>query len=97
MLRRIPIAADLGELQSEARKWALVFVGIGVLVLVFSVVQSYSFNYMGQKLARRVRVLMMAALLRQVGMPLFVAYPICCSTINHDIRMAFAHKARAQE
>ncbi len=29
--------------------------------------QSYSFNYMGQKLGRRVRVLMFAALLRQVG------------------------------
>lgn len=29
--------------------------------------QSYSFNYMGQKLAWRVRLLMMRALLRQVG------------------------------
>lgn len=31
--------------------------------------QSYSFNYMGQKLARRVRLLTIAALLRQAGRP----------------------------
>ncbi len=34
--------------------------------------QSYSFNYMGQKLALRVRLLMMRALLRQVGQLLVV-------------------------
>jgi ABC-type multidrug transport system fused ATPase/permease subunit len=52
--------------ESSATKWALIFVAIGVGMLAASVVSSFSFNYMGQKLARRVRVLMMTALLRQV-------------------------------
>ena len=41
--------------------------GIGLGALVMAMMQSYSFNYMGQKLALRVRLLMFAALLRQVG------------------------------
>ena len=52
--------------ESSATKWALIFVAIGVGMLAASVVSSFSFNYMGQKLACRVRVLMMTALLRQV-------------------------------
>jgi hypothetical protein len=36
------------------------------VLLLLAPLQSYSFNYMGQKLAQRVRVLMLGALLRQV-------------------------------
>ncbi len=42
------------------------FVAIGVGALIFSMLQSYSFNYMGQKLALRVRLLMFGAFMRQV-------------------------------
>lgn len=53
------------EVSAGARKWSLVFVGIGVGAIISALFQSYSFNYMGQKLAQRVRVLMLGALLRQ--------------------------------
>ena len=39
--------------------------GIGFAALLACIVQTWCFNYMGQRLARRVRVLMMRALLRQ--------------------------------
>ncbi|EFN58606.1 hypothetical protein CHLNCDRAFT_34209 [Chlorella variabilis] len=53
------------DISSGAQKWSLVFVAIGVGAIVAAMFQSYSFNYMGQKLALRVRVLMFRALLRQ--------------------------------
>ena len=53
------------QVESGARKWSLIFVGIGFGALIAAVAQSYSFNFMGQRLGRRVRVLMMKALLRQ--------------------------------
>jgi len=39
--------------------------GVGFAALFAAMMQSYFFNFMGQRLAARVRVLMMAALLRQ--------------------------------
>jgi len=53
------------QVESGARKWSLVFTGIGFAAFFASVLQTYCFNFMGQKLGRRVRVMMMQALLRQ--------------------------------
>ena len=53
------------ELVNQAQKWSLVFVAIGFGALVSALIQNYSFNYMGQRLGRRIRVLTMKALLRQ--------------------------------
>lgn len=39
--------------------------GIGFGAFFAAILQAYSFNYMGQKLAKRIRVLMMTALMRQ--------------------------------
>ena len=50
---------------SNTRKWSLVFMGMGFAALVGAFIQSYSFNFMGQRLAQRVRVMMMEALLKQ--------------------------------
>lgn len=67
VLHAVCCRADIEDLKSGARKWCLVFVGIGCGALCFGMLQSYSFNFMGQKLAHRVRIMMMRALLRQVG------------------------------
>ena len=53
------------ELVNQAQKWSLVFVAIGFGALLSAIIQNYSFNYMGQRLGRRIRVLTMEALLRQ--------------------------------
>jgi ATP-binding cassette subfamily B (MDR/TAP) protein 1 len=53
------------EVESGAQKWSLVFTGIGFFAFFACILQTYCFNFMGQKLGRRVRVLMMQALLRQ--------------------------------
>jgi ATP-binding cassette subfamily B (MDR/TAP) protein 1 len=58
-------ALEPSKLQSEASKYAGVFVAIGFGALLSAIIQNYSFNYMGQRLGRRVRVLTMQALLRQ--------------------------------
>eukprot|EP00889_Picochlorum_renovo_P000111 jgi/Picre1/27141/NNA_000110.t1 len=50
---------------SNTRKWSLVFMGMGFAALVGAFIQSYSFNFMGQRLAQRVRVMMLEALLKQ--------------------------------
>ncbi|KFM27090.1 ABC transporter B family member 4 [Auxenochlorella protothecoides] len=56
---------DPEELKAGTRKWCLVFLGIGLGAMLFSIIQSYAFGLMGQRLGKRVRVLMMTALLRQ--------------------------------
>ena len=53
------------EISSGVQTWSLVFMGIGFASFFAAMLQSFSFNYMGQKLGTRVRVLMMRALLRQ--------------------------------
>ena len=57
--------AEKDYITSNTQKWSLVYMGMGFAALFGAIIQSYSFNYMGQRLAQRVRVLMMAALLRQ--------------------------------
>lgn len=52
-------------IEAGARKWALVFVGIGFAAFFFSILQAYCFTTMGQKLARRVRYRMMESMLKQ--------------------------------
>jgi ATP-binding cassette subfamily B (MDR/TAP) protein 1 len=56
---------DASKIKSEAQKWSLVFMGIGFGAFFSAILQSYSFNYMGQKLGRRIRIMMMGALMRQ--------------------------------
>ena len=53
------------QIASGVRTWSLVLMGVGFLSFVSAWIQSASFHYMGQKLARRVRVMVMAALLKQ--------------------------------
>lgn len=53
------------EITSGAQKWSFAFMGVGFGSLFAAWLQSASFQYMGQKLCRRVRILMMQALLRQ--------------------------------
>ena len=56
---------DMDELRAGTRKWCLVFLGIGLGAMFFSVLQAYFFGLVGHRLGRRVRLLMMTALLRQ--------------------------------
>jgi len=53
------------EITSGVHKWSLVFMGLGLGTLVAAMAQSFCFNFMGQRLGARVRVLMLRALLRQ--------------------------------
>jgi ATP-binding cassette, subfamily B (MDR/TAP), member 1 len=57
--------AALDQVEDKARKWSLLFMAIGFGALAACIVQSFCFNFMGQRLGKRVRVLMMGALLRQ--------------------------------
>lgn len=57
----LPVA----EIPSQAAKWALAFVAIGVGTFIVSLLQTGCFAHMGAKLARRVRMLSLTALLRQ--------------------------------
>lgn len=50
---------------SGARTWSLVFFGVGCAALICGILQGYSFGVMGQKLARRLRIMLLAAVLRQ--------------------------------
>jgi len=54
------------EIPSQAAKWAGIFVAIGVGTLLASLVQQGCFSLMGAKLARRVRMLTLQSLMRQV-------------------------------
>ncbi|KAI8112886.1 hypothetical protein M9434_004206 [Picochlorum sp. BPE23] len=56
---------DSTELVNQAQKWSLVFMAIGFGALFSAIIQNYSFNYMGQRLGRRIRVLTLTALLKQ--------------------------------
>lgn len=62
-------AAQVEEIPAQAAKWAGVFVAIGVGSLLASLVQQGCFSLMGAKLARRVRMLSLIALMRQVALP----------------------------
>ncbi len=60
--------------------WAGIFVVIGVSTFLASFVQSSTFALMGARLARRVRMLTLTSLMRQVGF--LTALPTACS-ISH--------------
>ena len=47
------------------RKWSLIFVGIGLGCIILGILQGYCFGVMGQRLARRLRVLLLKCVLRQ--------------------------------
>lgn len=47
------------------RKWSLIFVGIGLGCIILGILQGYCFGFMGQKLARRLRVLLLKSVLKQ--------------------------------
>lgn len=57
---------DFHKQQSVIRTWCTVFAVVGALAFACGTVQQYAFTLMGQKLARRIRVLLMQSLLRQV-------------------------------
>lgn len=56
----------LSVVETRAKKWVWVFVGVSIGIFFLGLVQQSSFVIMGQQLARRVRVMMFKALLRQV-------------------------------
>lgn len=58
-------SATPSTVESSARKWSLIFVAIGFGGLVAAVIQSHAFSFMGQKLAQRVRSLLIRSVLRQ--------------------------------
>jgi hypothetical protein len=62
------VAAQADEIPGRVAKWAGVFVAIGVGSLLASLVQQGCFSLMGGKLARRVRMLSLTALMRQVAL-----------------------------
>ena len=57
---------DFDQQKSTIRTWCVVFAVVGAVALVCGTLQQFAFTLMGQRLARRVRVLLMQALLRQV-------------------------------
>lgn len=60
-------AGDAGSecVLSGGRKWSLIFMAIGLGCILFGILQGYSFGVMGQKLARRLRVILLKCVLRQ--------------------------------
>jgi ATP-binding cassette subfamily B (MDR/TAP) protein 1 len=60
---------DRDYVRSEVSKWCWVFAGAGFGSLVMGVLQQYSFTYMGQKLTRRLRGMLLGAILHQVDPP----------------------------
>lgn len=49
----------------QANRWSLIFFGVGVGSFICTVMQQVSFGIMGTRLARRVRVMLFDALLKQ--------------------------------
>ena len=57
---------DYTKMKHTIRNWCIVFAGVGGLSLVCATLQQFCFTLMGQKLAKRLRLMLMQALLRQV-------------------------------
>ena len=57
---------DFNKQKSVIRNWCIVFAAVGGLALLCSTVQQFAFTLMGQKLTKRLRVLLMQVLLKQV-------------------------------
>ncbi|KAI7841858.1 hypothetical protein COHA_004387 [Chlorella ohadii] len=56
---------DPDAVRSAGVKWALVFTGIGAGAFLLETIEGWCFGVMGQRLATRIRVLILRALLRQ--------------------------------
>ncbi|KAA6419418.1 MAG: ATP-binding cassette transporter [Trebouxia sp. A1-2] len=56
---------DHAKMKSVIQTWCIVFGSVGAGALVCGTLQSYSFSLMGQKLAKRIRLMLMQALLKQ--------------------------------
>ena len=50
----------------QVSKWCIVFAGIGAGAIVMGMLQQYGFGCMGQRLTRRLRVLLLQSMFRQV-------------------------------
>lgn len=50
----------------QVSKWCIVFAGIGAGAIVMGMLQQYGFGCMGQRLTRRLRVLLFRSMFRQV-------------------------------
>lgn len=50
----------------QVSKWCIVFAGIGAGAIVMGMLQQYGFSCMGQRLTRRLRVLLFESMFRQV-------------------------------
>ncbi len=57
---------DHAKMKSVIQTWCIVFAAVGGGAMVCGTVQQFSFTLMGQKLTKRLRILLMQALLRQV-------------------------------
>ena len=58
---------DHEKQKHTVRTWCIVFAAVGAGTMLCGTLQQYSFTLMGQKLTRRLRVMLMTALLKQVG------------------------------
>ena len=56
---------DPSAVLAAGRKWALVFMGIGLASVALSMVQGCCFAVMGERLSRRVRAVLLGAMMRQ--------------------------------
>lgn len=52
----------------QVQTWCIVFAAVGAGTMVCGTLQQFAFTLMGQKLTRRLRVLLMKALLKQVAL-----------------------------
>ena len=66
---------DFNKQKSVIQTWCIVFAVVGAGAMLCAILQQYAFTLMGQKLAKRLRVLLMQALLKQVAaaLPLSVS------------------------
>ena len=53
---------------AQVSKWCIVFAGIGAGAIVMGMLQQYGFGCMGQRLTRRLRVLLFTSMFRQVSL-----------------------------
>ena len=58
---------DFQKQKDTISTWCIVFAVVGAGALVCGTVQQFAFTLMGQKLTKRLRILLMQALMRQVG------------------------------
>lgn len=57
---------DRNYLKHQVRIWCGVFIAVGAAGFVGGILQGYCFNLMGARLTKRVRILLMGSLMRQV-------------------------------